>query len=52
MSEELREPLLCSIVEDGYGYSEDITVSKLELEPLMSESRRVERDALRKSTFL
>ena len=54
-------PLLCMVVEDGYGRSCGLSwliggliVSKLELEPPKSESspRKVVRDALFKPSFL
>jgi hypothetical protein len=50
-------PLLCKVVEDGYGFSwliGGLSVSKLELEPPMGESspRKVVRDALCKPSFL
>jgi len=53
-----RPPLLCRAVEDGYGLSSwligGINVSKLELEPPMSEAspRKVVHDALHKPSFL
>jgi hypothetical protein len=61
MNEALHKlPLLCRVVEDGYGRScgfswliGGLIVSKLELEPPMSESspRKVVRDALHESSF-
>ena len=56
-----RPPLLCRVVEDGYGRScgfswliGDLTVSGLELEPSMSEtlSRTVVHDASYKLSCL
>jgi hypothetical protein len=62
MNEKLhRPPLLCRVLEDGYGRScgfsrliGGLIVSKLELEPPMSESSpsKVVYDALGKPSFL
>ena len=62
MNERLhRPPLLCNVIEDGYGRScgfswliGGLIVSKLELEHPMSESspRKVVHDALGKSSLL
>jgi hypothetical protein len=60
MNEALhRLPLLCRVVEDEYGSCEfsrlrGAIVSKLELEPLMSESspRKVGCDALHEPSIL
>jgi hypothetical protein len=54
-------PLLCKVVEDGYGRScgfswliGGLIVSKLELEPPVSESlpRKIDHDALGEPSFL